>query len=239
MSDRLEEISALLLDLRPAAGPLIVGVTGSVAVGKSRFAREFAAIVARSPGRPVVEIVGTDGFLCANADLDALGLTYRKGFPETYDMAALRAALAAVRVGPASFPGYSHVIYDIDPSLTRRFEAPDVLIIEGLALQDGAAQVGLDALVYLDAEEADIEAWFAERFIEMWRAAETDPSSFYVRFRHLNETEARETAVQVWRAINLPNLREHIVTGRDRANIVVRKGGDHAIQTIIPQSVRK
>jgi type I pantothenate kinase len=239
MSAGLDEIGDLLRDRRPPAGPLVVGVTGSVAVGKSRFARELAATLGRWPERPLVEIVGTDGFLFANAELDARGLTMRKGFPESYDMAALRAALAAIRIGPASFPGYSHTIYDVDPGLARRLDSPDALIIEGLALQDGAERVGLDALVYLDAEEADIEAWFADRFIQMWSAAETDPTSFYVRFRHLSETEARSAAVQVWRAINLPNLREHIVAGRALADIVVRKNADHAVRAIIPQRTGK
>jgi len=238
VTDRLEAIGELLRRRRPAAGPLLVGVTGSVAVGKSTFARQLASTLGRWPERPTVEIVGADGFLFANAVLEARGLTFRKGCPETYDMAALRAALAAIRIGPASFPGYSHVIYDVDPSLDRRLGPPGVLIIEGLALQDGAGALGLDVLIYLDAEEADLEAWFTERFIALWRAAETDPTSFYVRFRHLDEDEARGAAAYVWREVNLPNLRQHIVTARSRADLLVRKGADHAIVEIMQPPTR-
>jgi type I pantothenate kinase len=144
-------------------------------------------------------------------------------------MAALRAALAAVRSGPADFPGYSHAIYDIDPALMRRIGPRDVLIVEGLALHEGAAALGLDALIYLDADETHLEGWFTERLIGLWRAAEHDPASFYAQFRHFTEPQAREFAVRVWQAINLPNLREHIVKARDVAELVVRKGEDHAI----------
>ena len=172
----------------------------------------------------MVEVVSTDGFLFPNAALEGRGLLNRKGFPETYDAEALRAALAGIRVGPADIPAYSHTRYDVDPDLTRRLDPPGVLIVEGLGLQDGASALGLDALIYLDADETDIEAWFEQRFIDLWRAAERDPASFYARFRHLSEVETRAVAGQVWRAINLPNLREHIVRGRDVADIVVRKG---------------
>ena len=151
-----------------------------------------------------------------NAALEAKGILGRKGFPESYDVGALRAALAAVRAGPADFPGYSHAIYDIDPALTRRIEAADVVVVEGLALHEGAASLGLDALIYLDADEAHLEGWFTERLIGLWRAAEHDPTSFYAQFRHFTEPEARAFAVRVWQAINLPNLREHIVQGPRR-----------------------
>jgi type I pantothenate kinase len=219
-----------LIGARLGAGtPCIVGVTGAVAVGKSTFAGELAAAIAAGPAASVVEIVGTDGFLFPNAVLEARGLLNRKGYPETYDEATLRAMLAAIREGPASVPGYSHLLYDIDPSLARELKPPHLLIVEGLGLGAGAAALGLDALIYLDAAETDIEAWFEARFVALWRAAEHDPASFYARFRHMSETETRALAGQVWRAINLPNLREHIVHGRDVADIVVRKGADHAI----------
>jgi type I pantothenate kinase len=212
---------------RGGQGPYLVGVTGAVAAGKSTFAAQLAAAIAA--GGCTVETACTDGFLMNNAALDAKGILGRKGFPESYDMAALRAALAALRAGPADIPGYSHVIYDIDPALTRRIEPAGVVIVEGLALHEGAAALGLDALIYLDAEEAHLEAWFTERLIGLWRAAEHDPTSFYAQFRHFTEPQARAFAVRVWQAINLPNLREHIVKARDVADIVVRKGPDHAI----------
>ncbi len=158
---------------RGDARPYLLGVTGAVASGKSTFAGELAVVLA-AQGR-AVEIACTDGFLMDNAALSAKGILGRKGFPESYDMAALRAAVAAVRVGPADLPGYSHVIYDIDPTLTRRIASPDVLIVEGLALHEGAAALGLDALIYLDAAEAHLEGWFTERLLGRWRAAELRP----------------------------------------------------------------
>jgi type I pantothenate kinase len=228
----LADIADLVRARRPAAAPYVIGVTGAVAAGKSTFAGELAEAIAAWPDHPRVEIVNTDGFLFANAVLDARGLTLRKGFPETYDAAALGVALAAIRSGPADFPGYSHVIYDVDPALTRRIERPDVLIVEGLGLQDDPRAGGLDTLIYLDADEADLEAWFTERFLGLWRAAEHDPASFYARFRTLDEAGARAFAGQVWRAINLRNLREHIVRARDHADIVVRKGAGHAVEAV-------
>ena len=226
------EIADLLRVRRGERTPYIVGVTGAVAVGKSTFAGDLAAAIAAWPRAAAVEVVATDGFLLANAVLERSGLLNRKGFPETYDGASLRAVLAAIREGAAEVPTYSHVLYDVDPALARRLERPDVLIVEGLGLHDGAAALGLDALIYLDADEGHIEAWFEERFIALWRAAEADPASFYARFRHMSETETRVLAGQVWRAINLPNLREHIVLGRDVADIVVLKSADHAILAV-------
>jgi len=228
----LSEISDLLRTRRGERTPYIVGVTGAVAAGKSTLAAEVATVIAAWPGAPTVEIVGTDGFLFPNAVLESRGLINRKGFPETYDREGLRAVLAAIRSGPAEVPTYSHVLYDIDPALARRLERPDVLIVEGLGLQDGAAALGLDLLIYLDADEAHLETWFEERFIGLWRAAATDPTSFYARFRNMDEPQTRGFAGQVWRAINLPNLREHIVQGRGVADLVVAKGADHAILSL-------
>jgi len=225
----LSEISDLLRARRGARSPYIVGVTGAVAAGKSTFAAELAMAIAAWPGAPTVEIVGTDGFLFPNTVLESRGLINRKGFPETYDGEGLRGVLEGIRLGPVDVPIYSHVLYDIDPALTRRLERPDVLIVEGLGLHEGAAALGLDLLIYLDADEAHLEAWFEDRFIGLWRAAETDPTSFYARFRNMDEAQTRGFAGQVWRAINLPNLREHIVQGRGVADLLVAKGADHAI----------
>jgi type I pantothenate kinase len=229
----IADIAVLILARRPAGGPLLVGVTGAVAVGKSTFAEALAGLIAAGPGGPVVDIVCTDGFLKDNARLEAEGLTLRKGFPESYDAAAMRTALAAVRAGPTDFPDYSHVTYDIDAALGRRIASPDVLIVEGLGLQEGAGALGLDLLIYLDAEEADLEGWFVGRFMGLWDQAGDDPTSFYARFRSMSREAAQVFARQVWAAINLPNLRQHIVLARSLADIVVRKGSGHEIVELI------
>lgn len=228
----LEAILRALEPRRPAAGPFVLGVTGAVAAGKSVFAGQLSGALAAMGAK--AEIVHTDGFLLTNARLAELGLTDRKGFPESYDHAALAAALAAVRRAPTDFPAYSHITYDIDPALTRRIAPPDVLIIEGLALrrpETGPASL-LDALIYIDAEEADLESWYVERFLGFWEAAEDDPASFYARFRHMDRTAVTDRARLVWAQVNLKNLREHIVAARPLADLVVRKGPDHAVVAI-------
>jgi type I pantothenate kinase len=224
---RAVDVVDLIRARRDGRAPFLVGITGAVAAGKSTLAAELAGALAADG--LTVEIVATDGFLMDNAALTARGLLSRKGFPESYDVDAMRAALAAIRTGAADFCGYSHILYDIDPALSRRLEPPGVLIVEGLSLHQGAAALGLDLMIYLDADEADLEGWFTERFVGLWRAAEHEPASFYARFRHLSEPEVRAVAAQVWRGVNLPNLREHIVGGRETADVVVRKGAGHAI----------
>lgn len=221
------DVARLLEAMRPASAPFIVGITGSVAVGKSAFAAALAAVLP-----PHVEVAGTDGFLFPNQVLDARRLTMRKGFPESFDTDALAAALARARIGPVTFPGYSHVTYDVDAALARRIEGPDVLIVEGLGL--GPHRDALDALIYLDADEADLEAWFVARFLGLWADAEYDATSFYARFRGLDRSGAAELARSVWTAINLPNLRDYISPQRDLADLVVRKGPDHEIVEIVP-----
>ncbi|HEV2365478.1 MAG TPA: hypothetical protein VGS12_14910 [Caulobacteraceae bacterium] len=231
--EELAEIWTLLEPLRPRDGPFVVGVTGAVAVGKSTFAAGFRDWLVGAAMR--TELVCTDGFLIDNAELDRRGLALRKGFPETYDAAALASALTGIRRGPTVFPGYSHLTYDIDPALGRRIEPPQVLIIEGLGLNGtrAAAPPLIDALVYLHADEAALEAWFVDRFVDFWRAGANDPSSFYARFAPFSEAEARGFATQVWRGINLPNLRQHISLARAEADIVIEKAADHVIGAIL------
>ena len=227
--DDLEPIANLLLQRIHPGQTLVVGVTGSVAVGKSTLCE--ALKVRLSPLR--VETTTTDGFLFPNAVLAERGLTMRKGFPETYDIEALIAAISGVRRGPVAFPGYSHIAYDIDPALSRPIDRPDILLLDGLGLSPrfGYPDVAeaLDLLVYLDAEEVDLENWFVERFIGLWRAAEHDPTSFYSRFRSMTETETAAFARRVWTEINLPNLRDHIFPAREIADIVVRKSAGHRL----------
>jgi type I pantothenate kinase len=219
-----------VLAARPAEGVLVVGVTGGVAAGKSVFAGKLAAALARAG--LTVEQVATDGFLFPNARLTELGLMDQKGFPPSYDTERLRAMLQAIRTGPVEIPGYSHVIYDVDPTLTRRLDPPDVLIVEGLNLRRPGAAEAVDLLVYLDAEEADLEAWFTARFLDLWAAAEHDPSSFYARFRHLDRQGAAGVAKWVWDGVNLPNLRQHIAPGKAEADLVALKGADHRLTAL-------
>lgn len=219
----MDRVLAALDSLRPAPGTFVVGITGSVAAGKSVFAQSLkAAMEVAQPGAQV-EAACSDGFLMPNAALTQAGILARKGFPETYDHAAMAAALAAVRNGPAVFPAHSPTIYDIDPDLARTLDAPDVLILEGLALP----RASLDALIYLDAAEADLFAWFEHRFMGLWEAAQGDPSAFYARFP--TREAAQSVARMVWDQVNLPNLREHVLPDRDRADLVITKSSDHAI----------
>jgi len=222
---------------RPDQGCFVIGVTGAVASGKSTLSAALRSKLRAWPERPRVELVCTDGFLHPNAVLDARGLTARKGFPESYDTDALCQALSQVRQGDAAFPGYSHVTYDVDPALLRRIDRPDVLIIEGLSLDldRRSTEAGprlVDCLIYLDADEADIEHWFVGRFLGLWAAAEHDPTSFYARFRGLDREQTAAVARTVWNQINLPNLRENIAKARDVADIIVRKWLDHAIEAV-------
>jgi type I pantothenate kinase len=216
--------------LAPSASPFLVGVTGGIAAGKSVFAARLQA--ALTAGGLQAAVVATDGFLQPNARLAELGLMDRKGFPPSYDTDALIAALAAIRRGPARFPAYSHITYDIDPALARTLDPPDVLIVEGLNLRRPGAAEALDLLIYLDADEADLEAWFTARFLGLWAAAEHDPTSFYVRFRHLDRAGAAGVAKWVWDGINLPNLRENVAPARAEADLVVRKAADHRLDAL-------
>ena len=230
----IESLAADLTVRRPAAGPLIVGLTGAVAAGKSTLAGELKSAL---NGKAVVEIIATDGFLRPNAELTALGLLEQKGFPPTYDNDRFRTALADIRTGPAVFPTYSHTAYDIDPALARTLSPPDILIVEGLNLQHRAvtpdAPDPLDLLIYLDADEGDLESWYVARFLELWEAAEHDPTSFYARFRSMSREQTADLARMVWTGVNLKNLRENISLARDTADLVVRKAADHAIVDVV------
>lgn len=236
--------------LGPQAGtPFVIGVAGSVAVGKSTTARLLKALLARWPEHPRVELVTTDGFLHPNAELQRRGLMSRKGFPESYDRRALTRFVADVKAGKeeVTAPVYSHLTYDIVPGERLTVRRPDILIVEGLnVLQpalpgtDGRTRVALadffDFSVYVDARTADIERWYMERFRKLRLTAFQNPMSFFRRYAQVPEAEAMAYAERNWRTINEPNLRQNIQPTRGRAALVLRKGPDHTVQRL---SLRK
>jgi type I pantothenate kinase len=222
--------------------PYVIGIAGSVAVGKSTFARTLRALLARWPDHPSVALVTTDGFLYPNATLAERGLMGRKGFPESYDRRRMIEFLAAVKGGEAQAvaPVYSHQAYDIVPGESQVVERPDILIFEGLnVLQTGVPASShspsvivsdfFDLSLYLDADDADIESWYVNRFLRLQRTVFQDPKSYFHHYRNLSQDEAIEVARGIWREINLLNLQENILPTRDRADVVLRKRTDHLV----------
>ena len=220
----------------------MVAVAGSVAVGKSTFARVLQAILSRWPDHPRVELVTTDGFLHPNRELEERGLMGRKGFPESYDRRRMVAFLAALKSGaPAvTAPVYSHLAYDIVPDELQRVTRPDIVVFEGLnVLQPGGGRTDpvvasdfFDFSIYLDADEADIRAWYQERFRVLQRTAFQKPDSYFRRYRDLDPDEAQRVSGRIWEEINGMNLRENILPTRERARVVLRKGPDHAVREV-------
>jgi type I pantothenate kinase len=220
--------------------PFVIGVAGSVAVGKSTTARLLKELLSRWPDTPSVELVTTDGFLLPNAELERRGLMERKGFPESYDRRALLRFVSEVKSGVEEVraPVYSHLVYDVtdEEVVVRR---PDVLIVEGLNVlqppSNGRLAVSdlFDFTVYVDARTADIERWYVERFLRLQRGAFADPSSYFHRYASLSEAEAIARAREIWGAINGPNLEANILPTRARASLVLRKGADHAVSSVL------
>ena len=222
--------------------PFVIGVAGSVAVGKSTIARLLRELVSRWPGTPRVELVTTDGFLYPNAELERRGLMARKGFPESYDRRALVEFLTEVKSGAveARAPFYSHVKYDIVPDAHVTVRRPDVVIVEGLnvlqpppAPNDVAVSDLFDFSIYVDADTADIESWFVGRFLALRHAAFSDPNSFFRVFAELSDDEAVTTALGYWNDINLPNLEANVLPTRHRATLVLRKAASHAVESVL------
>ena len=247
---RLREESNRFLNLKVRRTPFVIGVAGSVAVGKSTTARLLRELLRRAPGNPKVDLITTDGFLLPSAELEKRGLMDRKGFPESYDRRALLQFVIDVKSGEprVTAPVYSHIIYDIVPDEQTVIENPDILIVEGLnVLQPARADTHgrsgatvsdfFDFSVYVDADEADIKRWFLERFMVLRDTAFHDPQSFFKRFTQLSRAEALQFGSHIWNTINGPNLRENIETTRDRATAILRKGPDHRVQTIAIRKV--
>ncbi|HJR26534.1 MAG TPA: type I pantothenate kinase [Acidimicrobiales bacterium] len=223
--------------------PFIIGLGGSVAVGKSTTARVLQALLARWPDHPNVALVTTDGFLRPNKVLEERGIMDRKGFPESYDVRRLLRFLEDVKRGEREVraPVYSHVVYDVLEDEEQVLLEPDLVIVEGLnVLQTGDggghesrfASDWFDLSIYVDAEEADIEQWYVERFFTLRETAFTDETSYFRHFGTLSDEELTATARSIWGAINGPNLRENILPTRSRADVVLHKGPDHAVQQV-------
>lgn len=222
--------------------PYIVAVAGSVAVGKSTTARVLKALMSRWPNTPKVELITTDGFLFPNEVLERDGLMNRKGFPESYDGAALLRFLSDVKAGKRNVaaPVYSHLTYDVVPGEHILVDRPDILIVEGLNVllpsRQGSATPFvsdfLDFSIYLHADDASLEQWYIERFRRLRETAFRDARSYFRKYAELTDAEAVETARDIWRRINLRNLHENVAPTRARASLVLTKGPDHSIQEV-------
>lgn len=225
--------------------PFVIGVAGSVAVGKSTTSRLLRELLAQLPGHPKVDLVTTDGFLYPNAELTRRGLMNRKGFPESFDRQALLRFVMDVKSGvrEVSAPVYSHLAYDIVPGERTVVRSPDILIVEGLNVlqparprHDGTLRLAVsdffDFSVYVDADEADLRAWYLERFMSLRETAFTDPRSYFVRFSQMDAESALAYGEQVWDTINGPNLVQNIAPTRGRATAILRKDANHHIEWI-------
>jgi pantothenate kinase, bacterial type len=248
-AQELHAVTSRFLGRNNVKMPFILGVAGSVAVGKSTTARVLRALLARWPDHPRVDLVTTDGFLWPNAELEARGLMNRKGFPESFDTARLLNFLADVKSGRerVEAPVYSHFHYDILPDQTIVIERPDILIVEGLNVlqparlpKDGKAipfvSDFFDFSIYIDADPKVIEEWYVARFMKLRTTAFRDPAAYFHKYAHLSPDDARERALEIWRTINLKNLEENILPTRQRASLILRKGPDHSVESV---SLRK
>jgi type I pantothenate kinase len=237
-SQRLHQATSTFLGEPAERVPFVIGIAGSVAVGKSTIARLLRTLLAQWPDHPRVDLVTTDGFLLPNAELTRRGLMTRKGFPESYDRRALVRFVTEVKSGRAEVqaPVYSHLSYDIVPGRARVVRQPDILLIEGLNVLQPAPRLAVSDLfdfsIYVDAHADDIRRWYVERFLALRQTAFADPDSFFHRFAALTDDEAVRTATGIWAEINEPNLEQNIRPTRPRATLVLQKGPDHSVERI-------
>ena len=222
--------------------PFVIGVAGSVAVGKSTIARLLRELLSRWVDTPRVELVTTDGFLYPNAELKRRGIMDRKGFPESYDRRALLEFLTAVKSGQPEVraPFYSHMRYDIVPDAHIVVRRPDVIIVEGLNVlappptpNDVAVSELFDFSIYVDASTDNLERWYVDRFMALQRGAFNNPNSFFNVCAHLDDAGARGAALGFWNDINLPNLEENVLPTKHRATLVLEKGVDHTVERVL------
>jgi type I pantothenate kinase len=239
---KLHKATSDFLGERSKRVPFVIGIAGSVAVGKSTISRLLRELLARWEGTPKVELVTTDGFLYPNAELEKRSMMHRKGFPESYDRLALLQFVADIKSGKenVSAPIYSHLTYDIVPGEEAIVGSPDVVIIEGLNVlqapgqdQDLALSDYFDFKIYVDAETSDISEWFINRFHQLRESAFTNPASYFHRYAEMPLEKALERANEIWQTINLPNLTENILPTKSRATLVLKKGSKHAVESVL------
>ncbi|MCL4138044.1 UNVERIFIED_CONTAM: hypothetical protein GTU68_036458, partial [Idotea baltica] len=232
-STNLFEQRRSFLSLSTSKTPFVIGVAGSVAVGKSTTARLLQHLLSRAPGNPKVDLITTDGFLHPNAELEARGIMKRKGFPESYDIGAILRFLSAIKAGKrrVKAPLYSHLSYDVLPGKSVTVDRPDILIFEGVNVlqpralpKDGTAVPVVsdffDFSIYIDADEADLTEWYISRFMRLRKTAFADPKSYFHRYAEISDKKALAMAERLWRTINLVNLRKTILPTRPRADLV-------------------
>ncbi len=244
-SQQLHAVTSRFLGLNDGKMPFIIGLAGSVAVGKSTVARVLKALLARWPNTPRVDLVTTDGFLKPNSELQARGLMERKGFPESFNTRQLLAFLADVKAGRSmvSAPLYSHFHYDILPGQFITVDQPDILIVEGLNVLQPAVLPSdgevipfvsdyFDVSIFIDADPEVIESWYVARFMRLRQTAFRDPGAYFHRYAELSDEEAKRTAAEVWQKINFKNLQENILPTRPRAHLILRKNAEHSVETV-------
>ena len=244
-TQRLHRAQERFLGSGDAKTPYVIGVAGSVAVGKSTTARVLQALLARWPNVPKVDLFTTDGFLFPNSILEREDLMEKKGFPESYDLPGLLRFLSDVKAGrrPARAPIYSHLVYDVMPNQWVEVDRPDILIVEGLNVlqtgrlpKDGSAipfvSDFFDFSVYLDADEDVLKSWYVDRFLTLRGTAFRDPKSYFHRYSQLSDDESVTTATGIWDRINLVNLHENILPTRQRADLILTKGKSHRVEEV-------
>ena len=239
---KLHKATSNFLGERSARVPFIIGIAGSVAVGKSTVSRLLRELLTRWEGTPKVALITTDGFLYPNQELEKRSLMHRKGFPESYDRMTLLNFVADIKSGKENVqaPIYSHLTYDIVPGKFETVSSPDVVIIEGLNVlqspgpdQEVTLSDYFDFKIYVDAETKNISKWFLNRFHELRESAFTNPASYFHRYAEMPLDKALEKATEIWQTINLPNLTENILPTRSRATLVLKKGDQHAVESVL------